>query len=146
MEKAVKKSKKANAIDESSERNDDALDEEYSDSDSDDDSKNGDDSDEEEDENEDEDEDGDEDEDESGEESEEENDQDLKKKRKLAKEADRVQAVSKRLKLLLEQDARSTINAGMPHKIMCPSDLQGLDDLAAQYVRSTADMAALIDR
>lgn len=54
--------------------------------------------------------------------------------------------MSKRLKLLLEQDARSTINAGMPHKIMCPSDLQGLDDLAAQYVRSTADMAALIDR
>ncbi len=38
------------------------------------------------------------------------------------------------------------VNVAMPHKISVPADLEAFDELVEQYVRSDADMAALIDR
>lgn len=38
------------------------------------------------------------------------------------------------------------INSLMPHTIFCPSDLEAFDSLLSQYVRSTEDFKALIDR
>lgn len=38
------------------------------------------------------------------------------------------------------------VNVNMPHNIECPNSLEHFDELVAQYVESTADMIALIDR
>lgn len=45
-----------------------------------------------------------------------------------------------------ESDKMDSVNPNMPHNIECPSDLESFEHLVEEYVRSPADMRALIDR